>query len=281
MDRIARVRRLIYATLPIKYRVRVAMVDILAGTQEAWFRRAINQTLGDEFTKAGIQYDADLDFFEIIHRAVLRRVGPTDPEYDDLFQEVAMGFLDRKSGVTKDWVQDILKMQGKGLVTNLRGWLATVAQRYVQDLHNKVVRNQGRSVSLRDPGEEEGGGVDLERHSPGATESDEAEVSAVQLYNTIQRELKDDRSKKIMRIIVEHGIKGFLRGKGLSEVAKEMGVTPSTATYYRDQIFKPDLLKALKRMGDQDLVERAKEVFAAVNHPPVALVCRDLATLCA
>ena len=276
MERIARIRRHLYATLPVGYRIRVALKDLLAGSQESWFRSAINTAIGKEFTKAGIVFDADLDFFEIIHKAVLRRVAPNDPDYDDFFQDVAMGLLDR-DGVTKDWVQDIVKMQKGGLVTNLKGWLATVAQRYVQDLARKSALRGKREVGIQAPGDEEGPGIDPDHYD--SSPSHESDVSAQELYKSLMRELKDDRSKQILDIIIDNGVRGFLKGKGLSDVARAMGVKPSTATYYRDTIFKPDLQKALKRLGDQDLLETAQAIFASVRPPVTALLCEELRVL--
>jgi len=276
---------MLYATVSRDYRIHVGMMDLLAGHSE-WFRRALNKAIGDEFTHGGVVFDPSTDFFEIIQKVVMREVGPQDPDYDDFFQEVAMGFLDRQKGVIlKDWIHKIVKMQEAGTIDakKLPGWLYSSAKNYVIDLRYTRSLKQKRQVQIRPPGQdpEVGGGVDLDRLDTDANQGHESEVSARELYDTLMRELKDERSRKILQIIVESGIKGFLRGKGLMEVTREYGASNATAmTYYRDKVFKPDLEKALRRIGDKDLIERAQDVFASHPRAPrMALVCDELGLL--
>lgn len=283
MDRIAQVRRMMYATLPISYRIKVGLVDLLAGMRESWFRSAVNKAISEEFGKLGIPLDGGIDFFEIVHRAVLKRLSPSDPDYDDFFQEIMMGFVDRKSGVLQRWVRGLKKMQESGHV-NVKAYLTEATKNYVKDMHDKHLRYVHRHVQIRPSGGDEddsGGGIDLERHSPGSEDTHESGVSAQELYNLIQKNLKDDRSKSILKAIVELGVKGFLRGKGLTEVARELGASPTMTSYYREKVFKPDLMQALKSIGDESVLERAKEVFASTAHPPVAILCRALASMSA
>ncbi len=282
MERIAQIRRALYATLPLNYRIKVGLVDIISGTQETWFRNAINQAISEEFSNAGVTFEPGLDFFQIVHRAVLKRASPSDPDYDDFFQEVAMGFLDRKSGVLKKWIQDIKRMQAGGHMTNLKGWLMMATTNYVKDMHDKHLRYVHRHVQIKPSGgdeEDDGGGIDIDRHAPGSSDTHETDISAKQLYDLIYNELKDVRSKNILKAVVELGVKGFLKGKGLTDVAKELGASPTMMSYYRDKVFKPDLQRALQSIGDESVLERAKEVFATTPTPPTAILCRHLARL--
>lgn len=276
MDSIARVRRLLYASLTRQTRVKIALRDILISMQNDWLRDSLNKALHAEFDKGGVELDEDFDFHEIIHKAVTSRVNPRDPMYDDLYQEVAMNLLDRRKsdGIKKEWIRKALNLQKHGHMRNLAGFLATSTRNLVRDVHRALVTRRNRELHLEE-GDEDTGGIDISRRDTGG-HTPEDYVSAESLFNSIMNGLHDDRSKQILQFIVDKGIKGFLRGKGISALAEMLDTSPTMATYYRDKVFKPDLKRALRRLGDRDLIERAGDLFASATQHPMVKLCDAL-----
>jgi len=280
MERLARLHTLLYATLPYDTRVRLAVAGILAMMRTDWYRASLNDSLREEFEKGGIPLDEDFDFFEIVHQAVTDRINPHEPDYEDFFQDVVTNLLNRRKsqGLRKEWIRDAKRLMKRGELDNLVGLLKTAAKNFVRDMFRSRETSRGREERIKTPGEEDEPGVDITRRDLGESESENIEdlVSAREIYRALLRNLRDPRSKKILEIVVKKGIMGFLTGKGVSDLARALGTSPAMATYYRDRVFKPDLLRALKRIGDRDLLERAKGVLSAATSNPTVRLCAEL-----
>lgn len=283
MNRVAALRSRIATRLSSERRARLVLASLIIANQSAWFQSAINQELRKEFERAGIDLtDLDIDFYRIITQAVRNRVNPRSPDYDDFFQDVAMEFLDRSKGdIKKQWIAAAKRLQSKGELHNLEGFLYRAAQRYVQDLFRKRKRRTDREEDISD-GTEDSGGVDLERFDDGdGSLSPEDMLNTRELYDSLMANLKREMSRVILESLVKNGITNYA-GKGrvnnMADLVADVNVwrqsqgeTPvSTSTmgqHYRRQ-FKRDLSQAIARLGDPTLEQAAMRMMAAsMSHP--------------
>lgn len=281
---LARVGSILLASVPPHIRERCVLASLIRASllDAQWARDSVNKVLRKEFEAGGVVVPDNVNFFEIVHKAIASRARRGQPEYDDLFQDVMSSLLYNDQARVQ-WVRKAKVLQSAGRLDNFAGWLKTVVWNHVQDLHNAIVRKQKRHPQLKDPTDDEVGGIDLERWDRGES-NQEDEYTAKDLFEEIKRNLKHPISRKILDILVDKGITGFLEGKGVVEVAEALGVTSSTVQqHYRDKVFKPDIIQALRKMGDDELLDRARgmpqmQKFFTAAHPALALV-RELSEI--
>jgi len=276
MDRIACLQKNIVASLSPIVRFKLAMGDLMRHASLADLKRSmapvLNSKLRKECEEAGLGEEAaNIDFFELIDKAVRIRVKPNDPLYDDYFQEVAINLLNRDGGeLKKEWIPKAVQMKRNGTLDTLYGFLLRASQNFVKDLNRKIVHLNDRETQMADPTDDDNGsGLDLDRHEvegPG----DQSDLSAAKkLYNGLVDNFKWSKSKSILDVLIRNGIVGFVssndnkRARGVQEVADAMGVTVQTVSQYYVPKFRSDLVQSLGKLNDSDLRQRAKRMFGS------------------
>tara|TARA_B100000745_G_scaffold294597_1_gene237808 strand:- start:19277 stop:20170 length:894 start_codon:yes stop_codon:yes gene_type:complete len=278
MNRIAALRVRLARTLPTSTRTALVVASIIHTASTSFFKRELNKVLNQEFVRAGIQVDRPLDFYKIIYSAVKRRVrNPTSPEFDDLFQEVAINFLDRSSkNMTKQWVAYVKKQQDTKGIRNLEGILFKLAENLVRDLHRKLKYRGDHFESFSD-GSEDAPGVDLERTDAGQLHNPETAAMAKDLYPAIMRQLKKQGwgpAPHIFKAVVDTGNTSYAgdgRARNMKELHREVEQLMGRSIQYKDfgysyrKNFRREMERALKALGIGGRSEGARLLSAALQ----------------
>jgi len=189
---------------------------------------------------------------------------------------VAVNFLDRQGKLTKQWIPSVKRKMKQGKLTNLYRYLLRLAQNYVKDLHRKLVRQQGREVGVTDGLDDDERGVNLERLDSGTSLDPSSSTYAREVYEALVKGFVNPRSKKILDILIDQGITGFIsggrsRGGGVKAIAEAFNVTiQSVSQHYRPK-FQEDVIRAIRRMRDPYLADAAKRMLASETDPMVKI----------
>jgi hypothetical protein len=274
MDRISSLQRKMMASIPSDVKMKYALGNLITSSLP-YLKNHLNAALQTEFKKAGIDADA-IDFYKLITLAVSKRFSRNSPDFDDLLQEVSINLLDRTNETKKDWIRKIKKSQDEGRMDNLSGFLFRAFQNFIRDISRKEVKQKSKTTQFTRDDEDESG-IDLGRLDVGDNTDPESEYSAREIKNKLMRNLKWDKSRQILEILLEHGVTNILdKPKGGTEIARELGVTPGTVTTVYLPKFKADLIQALEKIKDRDLQEEAQQLIAASQNHPMIRLCEAL-----
>lgn len=292
MDRISSLRNKFASILSVEKKASLVLSRLILADGE-WrnnLRRHINIALTQEFNRAGVAMTEEVDFFRVIDSAVRQFMSPKDQDYDDFFQEVAIRFLDRDTGIrnVKMWAKEIFDKQRSGQnITNVEAYLAKAAKNYVKDIFSRYNRLRKRTVDVDD----EESGVDLERwdaNNDGRVNVEDA-FGARELYNQLYKKLTPI-NRVILESLVRHGITNYtgtgtinMEGKGsgaLTSLYEDVaqwyvsnGQTPpdslkSELGQSKRKNFTRDMQRAIKSIGGP-LQDVAEKMFAAsMRHTP-------------